>query len=271
MGSVWDRTIEAVNARAAAVTRIALLTLFLPAVIDAGATALTGEAAGFKPVLAFVNLMVFFATLFGTLALTAVAGDPRTGEHGAYRVATAALPRTIGAVLVIGIVVVLAAVPGLVLLVNAGFDPTAAAAGRTQPPLSPGPALAGSLYLLGYAVLILFVIARLVLLYAVLVNEGRGLGAVRRSLVLTRGLTWRIMGVLILYAIVLWVAWSATQSVFGIVFGLLLGPDRSATAAFMTAIPVAAVLTVLGVLQPIFAARLYAAVREHRSDEAVAA
>ena len=264
MGRVWDGTVAVLSGRGALIARIALLTVFLPSVIQAALPLAIGAGQPAKLVGAVVGLALIAVTLLGTLAITALASDPAIDERAAYAAARDALPATIGAVLLIAVAMGLLLIPGAVLLVAAGFDASAMAAGAPQPTLASGPALGATLYFLVYALALAWVLARLLPLYAVLVNERRGLRSIRRAFTLTRGLALRIVAVLILYAVVLTVAWSAATSVFGLVFRLLLGSDHAPLVGFLSGVVGAVVTTAFGVLQPVFAARLYAAIREVR-------
>ena len=75
-------------------------------------------------------------------------------------------------------------------------------------------------------------------------------------------MTWRIIGVLVLFCIVLLVATGAAQSVTGIVFRLVLGADSVATAAFLAGVAGSIVTTVFTALAAVFTAQLYVAIRE---------
>lgn len=264
MGRVWDSTVAVLGGRGALIARVALLTVFLPSVIQAALPLAIGEAHGARLAGGVAGLILIVVTLLGTLAITALASDPAVDERGAYAAARDTLPATIGAVLLIGVAMALLLIPGAVLLVAAGFDANAMEAGAPQPTLASGPALGAALYFFVYALVVLWAVARLLPLYAVLVGERCGLRSIRRAFALTRGLALRIVAVLILYAVVLMVAWSATTSVFGLVFRLLLGSDHAMLVGFLSGVAGAVVTTAFGVLQPVFAARLYAAIREVR-------
>lgn len=261
MGAVWDGTVDVLTGRGAMIVRIALVTLFLPGLVQDAVPLVLGTGGPARIASALLGIVVLVSTLLGTLALTAAASDPLTDEPAAYRIGAAALPATIGTVLLIGIVFAILLIPGLLLLVQSGFDYRAAAAGLPQSNVSLQ-ALGGfAIYLMIFGLIAIWAGARLLLLYAVIVNERRGVGAIRRSFELTRGLTLRIIGVVILYAIVILVAVVATQSVVGLIVRLALGPDSPTLVAFLTSIAVALVTTAASVLQPVFAARLFAAVR----------
>lgn len=268
IGTVWDRTVEVIGGRTAMLGGIAMLTLFLPSVIrDAIAYAVAGSAAA-RPLLGALGLFAAIATLWGVLALTAVSSDPSTDRSTGLRLGAAALPSTILAVVVILIAFALLFVPGAILLDRAGFDFAAAARGLPQTPLSPGAMGAFALYALVYSVFLLWAAARLALLYPVLVNERRGLKSIARSFDLTRGLVWKIVGVLILYGIVLIVSLGAATTVAGLIFRLATGSGNPALVTFLAGIVGAVVTTIFAVLQTVFTAQLYVAARDARDGAA---
>jgi hypothetical protein len=264
MGAVWDSTTQVFAGRGATIARVAMLTLFLPSVIRAASALALGDGGLGETIDTVIGLIVFVVTLIGTLAITALASDPAIDERGSYGVARQRLPGGIAAVLLVGLGILILAVPGFVLLAKAGFDFQAAAAGRPQPPLDPGVALWGALYLTAWSVVLIWAMVRLTTLYAVIVNERRGVGAIGRAFALTKGLAFRLFGVIILYGVVLAVLWSAATSVFGLIFRLLLGSEQAGLVQFLTAVVAAVVLTGATALQAVFCARLYAAVVAER-------
>ncbi|HEX8554755.1 MAG TPA: hypothetical protein VF695_08620, partial [Sphingomonas sp.] len=94
---------------------------------------------------------------------------------------------------------------------------------------------------------------------AVVLNERRGVGAITRALHLSRGLTWKLIGVFILYLVVLIVAMSAAQAVVFLPLRLMLGEGQTAVAGFIGAVAASVVSAVLVSLFSIFVARLYVA------------
>ena len=102
--------------------------------------------------------------------------------------------------------------------------------------------------------------ARLLLTNAVILTERRGIGALGRSGALTRRLTLKLVGVLVLFAVVLFVVERAVQPVIGLAFRLLLGPDQADVAAFLASVAGAIVFAAFLVVTQVFGARLHAAV-----------
>ena len=94
---------------------------------------------------------------------------------------------------------------------------------------------------------------------AVLVNERIGLRSLKRAWALTKGATWRIVGAILLFGIVLLVATGAAQSVVGIVFRLILGADNIATSTVLASVAGSLVSVPLMVLAIVFTTQLYVA------------
>ncbi|MBW6528826.1 hypothetical protein KZ813_18460 [Sphingomonas sp. RHCKR7] len=258
MATVWERTVDVLRGRAAILAGIAFVTLFLPSVLGAAVTIAVGDAAAAPAARSLVGLVSAALMLFGMLAITAVASDPRVDRAAAYRRAAERLPAAIGVALVLVIALSLTFLPGTLALIAAGA--TVTAAGVVMQGAAPGPlALAGGLLLVA-AALLLWLGARLAPLFAVVVNERLGLGAIRRAFALTRGAAARLIGVLILYAILVMVLSVAVRSVIGVVLRLLLDSDG---AVFLgTSVALAVVSAGATVVQNAFYAQYYAAARE---------
>ncbi len=261
IGTVWDRTVEVINGRTAMLASIAALTLFLPSVIRDAVAAAAGSFGG-RMLSGVVGVIQLIVTIWGVLALTAVSSDPATDRPAALRIGAAVLPSAILVVFVLLVIFALLFVPGFVLLAQSGFDFAAVGRDEAQPHLSSGAMGGFALYSIVYVVFLIWAAARLALIYPVLVNERLGLRSIARSFHLMRGLVWKIIGVLILYAIVLLVALGAATSVSGLLFRIALGGDNPALVQFLAGVVGALVTAIFGVLQTVFAAQLYIAARE---------
>ena len=265
MGTVWDRTVEVLNGRTGMIASISLLGILLPSVVRDGFVAFsTPGTAMFALVGIVLSIVALVAMIWAQLAIVAIATDPATDAASARRVASARVWPALGITVILMIVALLFVVPPIVVLVRSGFDFAAAANGSSVQMTPPSVGAAGfvALYGLAYLIAVFWIGARLVLLNPVVFNERLGLGAIRRSLRLTKGLTWRIIGVMILFAIVMLVSTWAAQSVTGIVFRLALGADGVATATFLSGIAATIVTTAFTALAAVFTAQLYVAVRE---------
>ncbi|KQN24159.1 hypothetical protein ASF00_14960 [Sphingomonas sp. Leaf34] len=265
MGTVWDRTVEVLNGRTGMIAPIALVGMLLPSVVRDGFVAYaTPGTISFALVGVILAIGTLAALLWAQLAIVAIATDPATDAASARRQAGARLLPALGVTALLTVLALLLAVPPVIVLIQSGFDVSAAASGSSVQMTPPSAGAAGftGLYALAYLVAALWIGARLVLLNPVILNERRGIGAIRRSVQLTRGLTWRIIGVLILFAIVMLVSTWAAQSVTGVIFRLALGADGIVTATFLSGIAATIVTTAFTVLAAVFTAQLYVAVRE---------
>lgn len=277
MSAVWDRTVEVINGRTAMLASIAALTLWLPSMLrDLFAYAAVGGAApagapgsGASALWFVLSLVTAALTILGQLALIAVASDPATTRNDALRIAARRLPVAIGLALLLGLLVFVLLVPVVATIAAAWPDPEIAMMSLAVlgpfgilAPLSPETRAFVGLYLLVFALVMLWLAARLALLNPVIVNERIGVGSFARSFALTRGLTWKIVGLVILFAIVAGVVVLAAQSVVGIVFRLVLGVDNLALARLLTAAVLAAVTSAITIVWTTFLAQLYVATRE---------
>ncbi|TPG39655.1 hypothetical protein EAH79_13165 [Sphingomonas koreensis] len=264
MGTVWDRTTAFVAQAMAAILPIAILLIFLPVSVQIALQPIIVKATiGTRIEL----LAAFWAIeLLGTLAIIVLALGATNRPGEACRAALARWLPTIGIFAVLAIIAgVLAAPMGLgahasgIDFAALQTDPDAAAASG----LSPGLALFLLLYGLAYIVVMMWATARLLVIEPVVLAERRGIGAIVRAVALTRKLTWRIIGVLLLYAIVSTIAVLAAQTVFGSVLRLIAPDDGDiGIASVITAIVVGAISTGFKVLAAVFVAMLYRAVSD---------
>jgi hypothetical protein len=267
IGSVWDRTVEFISDNVSAVVPIALMGIFVPLSIYTSLAPLAGGVAPAQRLVIYsVMIVMGLWSLWGKLAITALALDPHAGRPGAIRMAGQRLLPAIGLSLALFLALLVATMPAWIALQLGGFDFAAAASGHPVMPSDEVRAFV-VLYALLLAGVILWVAARLSVLLPTIVMERRGLGALRRSFRLTRGAALKIVGVVLLYAIVGSVAAKATQFVFGAVFGLLFGGDDTVSlAAILTSILVGVVTTAFSVLAAAFCTKLYLALRDARES-----
>jgi hypothetical protein len=178
----------------------------------------------------------------------------------AQRQATERLLPALGVMLVLGVVLTIVFLPAGVLLAMSGLD-FAAMANGTPPasPKAPGPLLAASLYILVAFIALLFVGARLLPLYAVVLRERLGLGAIGRAWRLTRRHTWRLVGAVLLFMVVVMIASWAAQAVAGLVTALVLGGDAAATVRFVGTVAAQAASTALTLVAIVFSGQAYVA------------
>lgn len=265
---VWDSTTAVLAGGAGLLLPIAVLASFLPAVVQAAMTAYLPKTPGVAALAALVAIGAMVATLWGQLATVAVASDPGATRAQAGAAATGRLPAALLVTLVLVAGAIVAILPIVVALWASGFDFRAAAAqagGAGTLPVRPDAAVFIFFYGLLLAGAGLWLAARLSLLNPVILAERRGIGAIGRSTQLTRGLTLKLIGVVILFLIVLVVAGFAAKSVSFVIVRLLLGSAQVATATFVGAIAAAAVTAALIVVASVFSARLYATIGDARA------
>lgn len=262
IGTVWDRTAEFLSDNLGTLLPLALGAIFIPSAISSSLSGLQhGAAPGLAAGLALASLLLAIVTFWGQLAITALALDPSVG-HRAARVATRRLPAALLVTLVLFVAIFLFAVPAGIILAASGADFSASTAGA-MPSIPPAAALWMLLYLFVLLPVLIWLAARLILIAPVIVGEKAMFGAISRSWALTRGSTFKIVGVLILYAIVAWVAYLAATTAFGAIFTLIAGrgEDGLSLAMVLTGIVGGAVSTAFTVLGAAFTAKLYLALR----------
>lgn len=260
MGTVWDRTAEFLGDNLGAILPVALLAFFVPASIEGSFQA---AKAGGSPELVLslylVQLAFGILSLWGSLTISAMALDVASARGAGAIGRARLLPALAVSVLLFAVMFVLV-LPIPLALQLSGYDLMEIARGTN---VGLGPQIAGGIALYGLALLalLLWVGARLFVTNPVIVREKRMFSALRQSWKLTRGMTWRIIGVILLFALVSWVSMLAANMVFGSIFALVAGgPAEGVTlAGVLTSIVVAAVQTGFTVLVPVFTAKLYLA------------
>lgn len=261
IGDVWDRTTEFLGEHWGAVLPVVLGAMVVPSVIATWLAFLAeGGTQTLKIGVAVASFGLALISLWAQLAIAARAIEPGIGG-GANRIATARLLPAIGIYLLIGVVVTLIFVVQIIVLaVVAGVDLSQLATRSADQQMTMPPGVGPGILVLFIveAIAILFLAVRIAPLTGVIVAERRGIGAIGRAWRLTRGLTWKLVGVVILYAVVSWVSSAATTMVVGGLSAVLLG--RGTTAAMLvTAVPVGIVSAIFTVLATVFAAKLYLA------------
>lgn len=260
MSAAWDRTTEFLSDNLGTVVTIAALTIYPATVLQSVLQPLDATATGAgKAGLGLVQIAGSLLTLWGQLAIIALALDPARARGTAFKVAGQRLLPMIGVGLVVLLAFLALCLPVVLILAAGGADFTAMSQG-VSPNLAPGAAASAALYTLVLVPLIFWIGARLSVLASVVTGERLGLGAIGRSWRLTKGYSWRIVGVLILFLIVMLVAVLAAQTVFGSIFRLALGGTGPVTtASVLTALVVGVVSTAATVIFSAFFAKVYTA------------
>lgn len=266
MGNVWDRTTEFLGENLRAILPLASIAIFVPQSIS-GAMKLAGT--GISPAVAQgITLALLLPTLWGQLAVTALALDPAAGRQAAQSLATRRFGQALLATLILFVVLVLAFAPVLGALVAGGVDLKALTSPvpGVQPDISGGVAAFVGLYGLAWLVFAAFVSVRFsLLLFPVVAAEGGVIGALRRAFALSNGIAWKLFGVALLFGLVMAIAWMAVTSVFGFLLGLLSGNGGAfGIGSVIVALLGGFVTTAYYVLQAAFMARVYRAATSER-------
>lgn len=260
MSTVWDRTAEFLSDNIGAIVPVALIAFFVPASIGGSLESVFLTATpGVMLALRLVQLAFAVLSIWGSLVITAMAIEGASGET-AGTIARRRLLPAIAVSLVLGVAMLALTLPVPVYLAANGYDLAAIARGEAVE-ISSAAAGAVSIYFLILAAAFLWIGARLIVTTPVIVRERRVLSAIPQAWRLTRGSTWRIIGVLILFVVVATVSALAANTVFGSIFALVAGggEDGISLAGVLTSIVTAAVQTAFLVLLPAFTAKLYLA------------
>lgn len=255
IGRAWEETVAFIKREGGLLFPVAFVFLALPIVLfqqlvppELMATILKAETGGAKMVapalpagfwLGFALTMI--VGLIGALTVYALALRPGISVGEAMKLGLRRLPVLIGAGLIVmaggGVaVIVLALVAGLFSMVGGTAAVTALVT----------VAMFGALGFVG---------VRLLLLNAVAIDRSVGpLDAVRQSWTLTRGQFWRLAGFIMVVIFLGLIVQTATQSVFGVIGGLVGGPEIAVLAAGLAT---AALSAVIQVYFMVMTARIY--------------
>lgn len=263
MSNVWDRTAEFLSDNIGAVVPIALVAFFVPASISGNFEAVFLTATpGVMLALRLVQLAFAVLSVWGSLVIAAMALNGG-GDETAGAIARRRLLPALAVSVVLGIAMVALTLPVPIFLAANGYDLAAIARGEAAE-ISSAAAGIVSIYFLVLSIAFIWIGARLIVVTPVIVREERMFGAIPQSWRLTRGSTWRIVGVLILFAVVATVSALAANTVFGSIFALVAGGGEGgiSLAGVLTSIVTAAVQTAFLVLLPAFTAKLYLALSD---------
>lgn len=260
MGTVWDRTVEFLADHLTALLPTAIFAIFVPISLSGSLEPVRESAApAVQMGLAAATLVLVVVQVWGQLAITALALDPAIGGRSSA-IATRRLLLVLVVSLLLLLMLMVLMAPIGVALVASGVDLAQLQLGNNPPNVPPGTALFIALYAVALLIVCLVAAARLAPLTPVLVAERRWLSGIGRAVRLTRGLTLRLIGVILLYLVVATVAGMAARTVFGSLLRLATDGDGPLTiAGVVTAVIVGAVQTGFAVLATVFVAKLYEA------------
>ncbi len=250
IGKAWEETVAFVARERSLLFPVALLFVALPGLIVQEMTPPELASWTMKDALPDVPVSFWLAMVlgvvliwFGSLTLFALALRPGISVQEALRLSLARLPVLLGTALtVVGLLgAAIVAVAIIVVLLTLVAKPLAAALAM----------------LLGVAVggVMMFVSVRLLLLNPVVIDGNAGvMDSLRHSWALTRGHFWRLLGFILILTLLSAIVGSAAQAIFGVIGGLVGGPDA---ARLTGGIAAAAVSTLLQVYILVMLARLY--------------
>ena len=250
IGKAWEETVAFVARERSLLFPVALLFVALPGLIVQEMTPPELASWTMKDAVPDVPVSFWLAMVlgvvliwFGSLTLFALALRPGISVQEALRLSLARLPVLLGTALtVVGLLgAAVVAVAIIVVLLTLVAKPLAAALAM----------------LLGVAVggVMMFVSVRLLLLNPVVIDGNAGvMDSLRHSWALTRGHFWRLLGFILILTLLSAIVGSAAQAIFGVIGGLVGGPDA---ARLTGGIAAAAVSTLLQVYILVMLARLY--------------
>ncbi|WP_159754832.1 glycerophosphoryl diester phosphodiesterase membrane domain-containing protein [Sphingomonas sp. 8AM] len=261
IGDVWDRTVDVLRGRTAILTGIVLLTLVLPGIVVGALGTIVPVSDPFVAAVPLIRFATLVLLVLGVLAITAVASDPAVDRTQGLRIAGQRLLPALGVLTALVIAAIALFIPAGVLFRLSGA--TLSGAGTLDMShAAPGYTAGAGLLVLLAALFGLWLSARIVPLFGIVVNERRGFGALRRSLTLTSGSTLKLIGVLILYFVLTTVAMLAATSVVGVIARLVLGGDAPGGVAFVVAVVRTLISAGATMVQSVFYARFYVAAIE---------
>lgn len=255
----WNETAEFVRREGGLLFPIAFMLVSLPnALLEAltPAAPMPGRApeAGLW-LLVFPVLVV--ASIVGNIAIGYLALRPGTSVGEALRRGLSRMPALLAAGLLIGIVFVILVF--ILAIVAVMVVPGAMAAAESG---IPGPTMITVLLLVALVLIPigLYFGARLMVMTPAASAEGGGpFQLIGRSWSLTAGNVWKLVGFLVLVAIVVLVLTGAIRAVAGILFALVAGPlEHGSTSTWLVIVVMALVNMVVSAYLTTLVARIYA-------------
>lgn len=251
IGKAWEETLAFVKREGTLLFPVALVFLALPAVVlqlvapeQMHPMAEVGKGQGpqqLPPAFIFSMLLVILIGMLGMLAIYALSLRPGISVAEALQLAVRRMPVLMGsmALLLAGFTVLFL----ILSLLGAVFVPAMGTTG------------AASVVVLMAAPVLLFVMVRLLLLYAILLNEPVGsVEAIRRGWRLTTGQFWKLFAFVMALVMLALIIQLVSRSLFGIAGGLIGG---SALATLFAGLAVAIVNAVIQVYYLVMTSRIY--------------
>lgn len=255
----WNETAEFVRREAGLLLPVSFMLLALPnALMELliPPPPMPGQAPEPGLWLLLVPLLVV-AGMIGNVAISYLAIRPGSSVGEALRRGAARMPALLGAAILLGIAfVVLFFIVALFVAMLVPGAMTAAQGGTPTPAM-----LRGILYvmLIIAPVAIYFAARLMVMTPAAAAESGGPLNLIARSWGLTAGHVWKLVGFLLLVAILVGILTAAIEAVVGILFALLAGPiEPGSTSTLLVVIVMTLVNMVVGAYLASFVARIYA-------------
>lgn len=253
INKAWDESVAFINREVRLVFPLALAFFMLPSVLLGWAQPPgTVQESG---VGVFISLLLLLLVLVGQIAIVRLAlGWGDSVADAISRSARRALP-VIGASMLVFVPLLLIAL--LLLMIVLAASGVTNPAEMTSERLATMPSVA--LVILAFMLLLVAVAARLMPMSAVAAAEDVGpIGLINRSLALSKGHFWKLLGVFILVAIASMIIESATSLLGGTVMALLLGaPEPFNLSALIVALLSGFVSAAASAIAAILTARIY--------------
>jgi hypothetical protein len=255
----WNETAEFVRREAGLLFPIAFMLVSLP---NALLEALTPPAPmpGQAPEAGLWLLMIpvlIVASIVGNIAIAFLALRPGTSVGEALRRGLSRMPILLIAGLLIGIVFVILVT--ILAVIAVMIVPGAMAAAQSG---IPGPTMMTVMLLLALVLIPIFLYfgARLMVMTpAAAAETGGPIQIIGRSWALTGGNVWKLVGFLVLVAILVLVLTGAIRAVSGILFALVAGPlEHGSTSTWLVIVVMALVNMLVSAYLTTLIARIYA-------------
>jgi len=251
MSAIWDETVAYVRTEFALLVPLALATLLVGNVVFELARQ-TLPPDGSNPAAVMAMILAALWSVTGQLAVVALILRPGSSVGEGLALAGKRLIYVIGIGMLILAGTVLLLAPVVYAVATSGFDPKAPETIALVPTWV-------SFYILPALAILVWLTVRLALINPLIVDRAPGfVETLQRGFTLTRGIAWRLLAMLLLYALVAFLISTVASFIFGSVFVLIgkaAGSEFLGTA--LTALLDGAVSSALTLLATVFTTILY--------------
>lgn len=251
MSAIWDESAALIRRESHLLVPVALATVGIGSVIS-GLTQPVTPADGLGAIGAFGFIVGNILSLIGNLAMMALALMPGTSVGESLRLAVARMPKMLGIVAVFLVALTALIIPVVFILKISGTSFSANMTAQDLPPVA-------LLCALIVSAVLLYVSARLLTLSAAVIDRNPPvIETIKSSFAATRGITAKIVGVVLLFFVVTLVVSGAVASISGILFGMLgKAVGVPLLGKGLTVIMTGMVSALLSIVSTVFAAMLY--------------